>query len=252
MLPDLTFRGNLIYGMNQGALKGSSCITYETGAKHRSETDPHEHVQGPYRTVIEDNLFAYSPDRMAIRLGKGAIIMRDITIRRNIFTGYKGESGGVFVSSPQRNLRIEDNIFYKCGGAITAADKRQSATKTRGGRDVQFGIKTAPASSMTIRNNIFCANGKDFSPAIANPWATDRIKLANNHFVTSSDAGRTMAFKDPAALDFRDGNKSQQVNAGVYRAGRPVPEGTDWWRYDREYLDHPERFYRPVQVTPGL
>lgn len=214
-------------------ISGHGKNKWHHGSVFMIEVDPngnHTDSNGDYiygGQTYENNLFE-DITGPALVLGKGGARMKDITVRNNIFkTGNK--SSAIRLSSPYRNLVIDNNIFYDQNQAIGLA----------GGKEQTSYYRSMP-SSISIRNNIFASNRKTIEPELLTPHESSRLYVENNLFYNNQQpvsgeqaVTREPMFRNPEKLDFRPAGRHHQRNDYSYIGPYPyegsyIP-GTDWW-----------------------
>jgi hypothetical protein len=250
-MPRLIIRRNLFFGNNLGEKdfknKGGPFILWETRRHHRLAGSYDFYNEG---AVIEDNFFLQTKIEPFIVMGRGGVRMRNITVRGNIFMD--SDTSGILLVDPHINLRIHNNIFYKCNTGIDAVD---TFRKNIGDRMIYFGNTKAfhLKNTAKIYDNIFMECRTSMHKFIyhsTNP--SDKIEVIRNLFY---DSGRARGldkikgnplFKSPDEFDFRLTAGSPAIidhhDIGVYDFDSPIKDGTDWWRYKRSYFLTPEKY----------
>jgi hypothetical protein len=203
---NIKVRHNFIDGNGNSKWHAGSVFMIEVAASHADAAGDCRYGGQTY----EYNLFSNISRGTGIVLGKGNCRLTNITIRGNIFAGHNDDPA-IAVGSPQANLRIEDNIFYKTKKAI--------ATTTT--PELKFDAKP---STITIRGNTFVSNGAAIDPLLPRLAEDGLIRIDANRFFNNGDppAGSNVTegdpgFKDPAGFDFRR------------KDGSAPPGGTAWW-----------------------
>ena len=146
-------------------------------------------------------------------LGKGDVRMRGITIRNNIIATNK-EGPAIQISSPQKDLRIENNIFIDQSEVISVYGKGSP-------------MQNPPLpSTISIRNNIFAANKSLFDRRLFDMPEGSDISIDHNLFadgdtVTGTNVVKlSIEFDDPRHFDFaitsKDGENILSQGFGPY------------------------------------
>jgi hypothetical protein len=153
--------------------------------------------------TYENNLIAGVTKSPAFVLGKGDVRMRGITIRNNIIaTNQQGPA--IQISSPQKDLIIENNIFMDQSEVINVHGKGSP-------------MQNPPLpSTISIRNNIFSANMSLIDPRLFDAPAGSSIEIDHNLFadkdvVIGKDVVTSpIEFASPARFDFTITTKNQE------------------------------------------
>jgi hypothetical protein len=119
-----------------------------------------------------------------------------LTIRGNIFATNKG-SVAIQISSPQKNLTIENNIFLDQSQAIHVYGKDSP-------------MKNPPLpTTIIIRNNLFANNRELIDPRLFNGQDGSVITIDHNafsnpeHMMGTGGLQTNIRFADPGHFDFR-------------------------------------------------
>ena len=203
---NIKIRHNFIDGNGNSKWHAGSVFMIEVASSHADASGDCRYGGQTY----EYNLFANISRGTGIVLGKGSCRLTNVTIRGNIFAGHQ-EEPAIALGSPQANLRIEDNIFYKTKKAI--------ATTSSPG--FEFGAKP---STITIRGNTFADNGSSIDPLLTRAAGNELVSVDANRFFRNGDApsgsnaiAEDPGFRNPAGFDFRR------------KDGTAPPGGTEWW-----------------------
>ncbi len=201
-------------------------ITTETNGRPQADENG-DFTNGP--TLFEYNLFANFTAGVSFMLGKGNVRMGDVTIRNNIF-GYDLKGPVVLIYNPQKNLVVENNLFY-CNNQILEVGN------TKNGNPME---KPLLPSHITFRNNIFAGNKslidqKLFSVPQGSTITIDHNLFDNNGGQTMGSNALTMpiVFMDPDHFDFRikstNAEDIYKMKIGPYPDNHSIPEAAKWW-----------------------
>lgn len=210
------------------------------GSQVENKSSSHTSNTGDYvygGQTFENNVFEKVVGPVMV-LGKGGgIRMQGITVRNNIFKHGKGGEA-IRLSTPHRNLVIENNVFYNQERAISLP-----------GDEYATSYQALP-STISIRNNIFSNNQRTIDPALLKPHENSNIYIGHNLFyqneqsaIGSHSRTRNPAFRSPEGLDFRPQRRSWETSGyhyyGPYPPDGSYMPGTDWWNksaYSEEEL----------------
>jgi len=225
-------RNNYIYKHGKTRYHRGSVFMIEVGHGSKPATGKASHMNqsGDYifgGQTYENNVFEDVSGPVMV-LGKGGgVRMQDITVRNNIFKSVK-KGDAIRISSPHKNLSIENNIFYDLESAIALP-----------GSDYRMSYQALP-SSISIRGNIFAMTEETIDSALLFPHPNSNINIGSNLFYNNDQAPigewpeeANPDFRLPDRLDFRP---QKSVNTQhPYRYFGPYPSdgsfepGMDWW-----------------------
>ena len=216
-------RNNYIVGHGNTRYHASSIFMIEAAGRDSEHSKSGDYIyKGP---TYENNLIANVTAGAAFVLGKGDLRMNDITIRNNVIaTHLKGNT--IQLSSPQQNLKIENNIFYNVSQVVGVY-----------GKGSPMANPPLP-STIAIRNNIFMDNQsiidlKVFEAPAESTIAIDHNWFANGEFEMGTDnITGEIQFVNPEAFDFRirSGNAGEihAEKIGPYHGDDPSAIATRW------------------------
>lgn len=193
-MDNLLVGNNYIVGQGNSRYHAGSIFMLEVAGRGSEHSNDGNYIyKGP---TYENNLIANISSGAAFVLGKGDVRMRDITIRNNVIMTNR-KSAAIQISSPQKNLTIENNIFGDQWQVISVFGKGSP-------------MKNPPLpSSISIRNNIFVNNHALIDERLFDAPAESAITIDNNLFSDSESVTGTngkqadMAFANPGHLDFK-------------------------------------------------
>ena len=192
-MDNLQVRNNYIVGHGNTRYHPSSVFMMEVAGRDSDHSRNGDYIyKGP---TYEHNLIANVAAGPTFVLGKGDVRMRDITIRNNIIaTNVRGSA--IQISSPQLNLKIENNIFYDQAQVITVFGKGSP-------------MQNPPLpSSISMRNNIFSGNKSLIDPRLFETPEGSNIAIDHNLFAGADKVTGTnvvtspVEFANPAQFDF--------------------------------------------------
>lgn len=186
-------RNNYFVGQGNNPWNSGSVFMIESSPEHADESG--DYIFGGQ--TYENNLIANVSSGAAFVLGKGGARLRNITIRNNIIA-VNANSPAILMGSPQKNLLIEGNIFYK---------QRKIIDMFR--NDFKLVFNSIP-SDILIRNNLFVGNRQLFHENLLCPPLDGRITISGNVYWGNDEkpAGENILeanpkFSNPDQLDFR-------------------------------------------------
>lgn len=220
---NLIVRNNYIVGHGNTAYHPGTVFMIEVAGRDSQHSKGGDYMyDGP---DYENNLIANVTSGDAFVIGKGDVRMRDITIRNNIIaTNRKGTA--IQIASPQKNLKIENNIFCDQANVISVYGK-------------QSPMKNPPLpSTVSIRNNIFMNNQALIDHQFFDTPEGSVISIEHNWFsnpelATGTDILKTdIEFVNPERFDFRIKSKdAKDIYAGKigpYTGNDPAALVTRW------------------------
>jgi hypothetical protein len=193
-MDSLMVRNNVISGNGNNPYNPGTIFMLEVEGRESHHSRNGDYIyKGP---TYENNLIANISAGTTFVLGKGNVRMRDITIRGNIMaTNRKGAT--IQVSSPQKNLTIENNIFFDQSNVISVYGKGSP-------------LKTPPLpTTIAIRNNVFMDNRALFDQRLFDGQEGSVVAIEHNAFSGSDGvvgvrgSHADLRFVDPAQFDFR-------------------------------------------------
>lgn len=206
-MDSLVVRNNYIVGQSNSPFARGSIFMIEVAGRDSEHSHDGDYIyKGP---TYENNLIAGVTKSPAFVLGKGDLRMRGITIRNNIIaTNQQGPA--IQISSPQKDLIIENNIFTGQSEVINVYGKGSP-------------MQNPPLpSTISIRNNIFSANKSLIDPRLFDVPAGSSIDIDHNLFADKDAvAGKDVVtypieFASPARFDFTITSKN---NENILRQG---------------------------------
>jgi hypothetical protein len=231
-------RHNYIVGQGNNRWHRGSVFMIESDDGHADGAgDAQCHGQ-----TFEFNLVAGRTSGAALVLGKGGARLKDVTVRHNIFA-FGGETAAILTASPQKNLRIENNLFLGQSRVLEVNEAPSSRTVT---------FASLP-STILVRGNVFVDNAAGFDARLTDAAEGSSLRFADNlHWRSPGMPGETgarsepVSFRDPEAFDFRlPEGSAVSLPIGLAAgsdAGDPFT-GVAWWRwievYGREYRHEP-------------
>jgi hypothetical protein len=147
--------------------------------------------------TYESNLIAGITSGPVFVLGKGGVRMSDITIKNNIIaTNLKDPA--IQIASPQKDLKIENNVFYDQTQVIKVVGKGTP-------------MKRPPLPShILVRNNMFVDNKGLIDTGLFDGLEGSTVVIDHNLFDDNTDAPvgtnstrTSISFMDPKHFDFR-------------------------------------------------
>ena len=220
-----TIRYNFILGQGTSPWRSGSVFMIETGGGHADAGG--DYIYGSQ--TFENNIFARLTSGTAIVAGKGGVRMHNVTIRNNVFYG-NDKSEAIRITSPHKNLIIDNNVFYDQVYPIQIVDNPAEKRMT---------FEKLP-STINIRHNIFMNNEETIDRRFLNAPEGSEVVIDKNLFCQNQ--GPTVGtniidgdplFQNPADFDFRlQPGSIATVNGkslGAYAIGADVPAGMDWW-----------------------
>lgn len=198
-MDNLVVRNNYIVGQANSPYHAGSVFMMEVAGRDSQHSNGGDYLyDGP---DYENNLIANVSWTAAFVLGKGDVRMRNITIRNNIIATNK-HGVAIQISSPQQNLRIENNIFCDQSEVISVYGKGSP-------------MKNPPLpSTVSIRNNIFMGNHALIDQRFFDTPGGSNIDIRHNWFDNDEFAVGTdipkvdLTFVDPEKFDFRIKSKN--------------------------------------------
>jgi hypothetical protein len=223
---NLLVRHNYIVGHGNSSYHPGTVFMMEAAGRNSEHSKGGDYIyDGP---DFENNFIADITAGDVFVLGKGDIRMRDITIRNNIIATNRNGTA-IQIAAPQKNLKIENNIFCDQSSVISVYGK-------------QSPMKNPPLpSSVSIRNNIFMNNRKLIDQrffdtpegsviAIEHNWFSNR-ELATGTDIVKSD----VEFVNPEKFDFRIKSTNPKdvyaAHIGPYGGDDPAALVTLWKKY---------------------
>jgi hypothetical protein len=193
-MDSLIVRNNLISGNGNNPYNPGTIFMLEVQGRESQHSRNGDYIyKGP---IYENNLITNISGGTAFVLGKGNVRMRDITIRGNIIATNK-TGAAIQISSPQKNLTIENNIFFDQSRVLSVYGKGAP-------------MKTPPLpTTVAIRNNIFVDNRafidqRLFDAQNGSVITVDHNAFSNTDHLAGTDAlEANLRFADPAHFDFR-------------------------------------------------
>jgi hypothetical protein len=167
---------------------------------HHQKPDSKDCMYGGQK--FENNIFFNMKNGTGIYLGRGGCRMQNILVRNNIFKKNLHGSA-ITLSTPHKNLTIQNNIFYEQNNAINIEDLKK-AIHVFG--KVRLGSMD---STISISNNVFIKNNRTIHPRLLNTDKKSSIRIDNNLFhknrqkpVGDNSIFKNPLYKNPVELDF--------------------------------------------------
>jgi hypothetical protein len=181
-MDSLVVRNNYIVGQSNSPSARGSIFMIEVAGRDSEHSRNGDYIyKGP---TYENNLIAGVTKSPAFVLGKGDVRMRGITIRNNIIATNK-EGPAIQISSPQKDLTIENNIFMDQSEVISVYGKGSP-------------MQNPPLpSTISIRNNIFSANKSLFDRRLFDTPEGSNIAIGHNLFASTDTMVGTQVVKSP-------------------------------------------------------
>jgi hypothetical protein len=239
-----TVRNNIVIGQcmaNVHNPQGGYVFTFENPPPCEKRLGPVPHEADH---VIEGNLFINNNGARGaavIELGKGKGRFEEpVIIRNNVFMGNRNKDT-INISCSHKELRIENNIFYR---------ERFAISYRNWGKDDYLG-KTP--SRVLIRGNVFAACENTIHSAVIKPPAGSRTVIEHNCFHRNKPLGKAAiqadpGFNDVARYDFRlrpaSPLRSAPHDIGIYPSRAAIPSHMQWWHWHGK-LDV------PTNLIPG-
>ncbi len=170
---------------------------WHPGSVFMIESDAHADENGDYifgGQTYEGNIIVNVNGGITMVLGKGSARMRNITIRNNTFIRSK-KGPTIVISSPHKNLVIENNLFYGQQEVFAICDNFRSYPKPL--------LFESMPNTISIRNNIFAKNKKCFDSRLLAEAERSQVNIEQNLFYQNGDkpAGHSFIEKDPLFAD---------------------------------------------------
>jgi hypothetical protein len=228
-MDDLIVRNNYIVGQGNNRYAQGSVFMIEVGGQniHMNYSSSNGHrrdsdfiFKGP---TYESNLIAVITSGPAFVLGKGGVRMGDITIKDNIIATHSG-GPAIQIASPQKNLKIENNVFYDQSTVIAVV-----------GNGDPMKIPARP-SHISVRDNMFIDSKALIDKELFDVPGGSTVAVDHNLFYDNTNApvGENyvqvpVVFTDPKSFDFR---VKAQTGEDVYKRFGPFEDGglIDKWR----------------------